>query len=128
MLRVSKQKDGDDGLAWGFGLDIIQVGIDSDGDPITSCVAVEAAMPSAKLLRVLGANETIVNAVIQEMAAAQTSGIEVTAVISEAVSRMPKPEGKRDTRKQHARRALETLCNGDDAPYWLHEDGTLEVV
>jgi hypothetical protein len=123
MLRVSKQKDGDDGLAWGFALDVVAVGVDADGEAITSCVVLEAAVPvGGKLLKPLGPKESIVNAVIQEMALAQSSGIEVAAVITESVKRMDPPaEGKRDTRKQHARRALESLCNGDEAPYWLDE-------
>lgn len=128
MLRVSKQKDGDDGLAWGFGLDVVPVGVDSDGEPITSCVVVEAQLPTARVVRALGAVEQVVNAVVQEMAEAQTSGIEVEAVLKEAVKRLPEPEDrKRDTRRMRARRALKALCEGDDAPY-LEEDGCLSVV
>lgn len=130
LLRTGKEKDGPDDIEFGFALEVVPLGVDEDGDPITSCAVVEAEVPSARILRVLGPNEEIVNAVVQEMAQAQTAGIEVAAVLREAVKRMPAPqEGKRDTRKQHAKRALETLCKGDDAPYWLHtEDGTLEVV
>lgn len=123
QLRTSKMKDGDDNLAWGFGLETVVLGTDEDGDQITSCVVVEAEVPTAQLSRKLGPNEEVVNAVIQEFAKDQTSGIEVTAVINEAVRRMPEPEdGKRDTRKQRARRALEALTTGDDAPYWLDGD------
>jgi hypothetical protein len=103
-LRVSKQKDGEDGLSWGFGLEIVPVGQDSDGEIITSCIVTEQATPEVgNLARPLGAKEAIVNQVIVEMAQSQTSGIEVDAVIVEAASRMPAPtDGKRDTRKQHA--------------------------
>jgi energy-coupling factor transporter ATP-binding protein EcfA2 len=128
-MRTAKQKDGADDLEWGFALETVELGMDEDGDPITSCIVVDAQVPSAKVLRTMGPKEQIVNEVIQEMAKAQTKGIEVTAVIVEAVKRMAAPvDGKRDTRKQHARRALESLCHGDDAPYWLHDDGTVEVV
>jgi hypothetical protein len=37
-MRLSKQKDGEDSLDMGFGLKIIDLGEDPDGDPITSCV------------------------------------------------------------------------------------------
>lgn len=37
-VRVSKQKDGSDGTQWGFKLNIVPLGFDEDGDPITSCV------------------------------------------------------------------------------------------
>ena len=72
--------------------------------------------------------EKLVAEVISEIALAQTSGIEVEHVIDEVARRAPEPEdGKRDTRKQHARRALKALSEGDDAPYFV--DGEcLEVL
>jgi hypothetical protein len=128
-MRTAKQKDGADDLEWGFALETVQLGVDEDLDPITSCIVVDAQVPSAKVLRAMGPMEQIVNEVLQEMAKVQTKGIEVTAVIVQAVAKMEAPaDGKRDTRKQRARRALEQLCNGDEAPYWLHDDNTVEVV
>jgi hypothetical protein len=92
-------------------------------------VVAEAELQGVRLLRQLGPNEVIVNAVIQEMAKSQTAGIEVGPVLAEAVKRMPAPtDGKRDTRKQHAKRALESLCNGDTAPYWIGDDGCIAVM
>jgi hypothetical protein len=129
-LRLTKSKDGEDGMAWGFDLEIITVGVDEDLDPITSCVVIEAQMPvpGAGPARKLGPVEVIVNTVIQEFAVAQTEGIEAGVVLAEAVKRMDPPgDRKRDTRKQRARRALEALCNGDDAPYYLGDDACLSV-
>jgi hypothetical protein len=128
-LRLSKNKDGEDGLQWGFALDIVQLGVDEDLDPITSCVVVEAEIPVGGVVdRKLGVVETVVNAVIQEFALSQTEGIEVGPVIAESVKRMEAPQdGKRDTRKTRVRRALETLTKGDDAPYWLGDDGCIVV-
>ncbi len=128
MLRVTKQKDGDDGLAWGFALDTVNVGIDADGEPVTSCIVVDAALPAAGVrLKPLGVVEAVVNAVIQEMAESQNSGIEVDAVLKESAKRLPEPEdGKRDTRRMRARRALNNLCEGD-GPYF-EEDGCLTIV
>ena len=122
-------KDGEDGMKWGFKLDVVQLGLDEDLDPITSCVVTEVDLPVGGVAeRTLGPNELVVNAVIQEFAQAQTEGIEVGPVIAEAVRRMPPPtDGKRDTRKQRARRALENLCAGDSAPYWLGDDGCIAV-
>jgi len=130
MLRTTKQKDGADDLAWGFGLDEVSIGMDSDGEVMTSMVVVEKELPTARVLKPMGAVETLVNAVIQEMAKAQTSGIEVAAIVTEAVKKLDPPEdGKRDTRKQRVRRAIETLCSpSDDTPYWLHDDGTIEII
>lgn len=128
-LRLSKNKDGEDGLAWGFALEVVQLGVDEDLDPITSCVVVEAEIPVGGVAeRKLGPVETVVNAVIQEFAQAQTEGIEVGAVIAESVKRLEAPQdGKRDTRKQRVRRAVEALTSGDTAPYWLGDDGCIAI-
>lgn len=129
-LRLTKSKDGEDGLEWGFDLEVVQVDVDEDLEPITSCVVVEAQMPivGAGAVRRLGVVEKVVNDVIQEFAQAQTEGIEVGPVLAEAVKRMDPPaDNKRDTRKMRARRALEALTTGDDAPYWLGDDGCIAV-
>lgn len=129
-LRLTKSKDGEDELEWGFDLEVVQIGVDEDLEPITSCVVIEAAMPviGAGAVRKLGVVEKVVNDVIQEFAVAQTEGIEVGPVLAEAVKRMDPPtDGKRDTRKMRARKALESLCSGDDSPYWLADDGCIAV-
>lgn len=40
-MRLSKMKDGEDGVRYGFKLETIVLGMDEDGDELTSCVAVE---------------------------------------------------------------------------------------
>ena len=129
VLRTTKQKDGDDHGQWAFELQDVPLGLDDDGDIVSSCVVVEAPMPVlGSAVKPLGRVETIVNQVIQEFATAQVTGIELDAVIAEAAKRLPEPEdGKRDTRKQHAKRALKSLTTGDEAPYFLEDDGTLSV-
>lgn len=44
-IRTTKQKDGDDEAQWGFGLGQVEVGVDEDGEAITSCVILEADAP-----------------------------------------------------------------------------------
>ena len=128
ILRISKQKDGDDDAQWGFALEKVEIGLDADGDPITSCVVVEQDVAVARVTRVLGPNEVTVNAVLQDFAKAQLAGIEVDAVVAEAVRRMPAPEnGKRDLRKQYAKRALTSLLKDDNAPYFMEADNTITV-
>jgi hypothetical protein len=129
-LRLTKSKDGEDGLEWGFALEVVQIGVDEDIEPITSCVVVDAPMPAVGgvSMRKLGPVETIVNAVIQEFALAQTEGIEVTPVVLEAMKRMDPPaDGKRDSRRQRVRRALDALCIGDNSPYGIGDDGCIFV-
>jgi ABC-type dipeptide/oligopeptide/nickel transport system ATPase component len=129
-LRLTKSKDGEDGQMWGFDLEVVKVGVDEDLEPITSCVVIEAALPAVGgiAMKKLGPVEQVVNAVIQEYAIAQNSGIEVGPVLAEAVKRLDAPtDNKRDTRKQRARRALEALTTGDDAPYWIADDGCITI-
>lgn len=130
LIRTSKQKDGEDGLQWGFDLSATPIGMDADGDVVTSCVVVETAVPaiqSTRAGRKLGKWEQHVVDAINEMAVAQNSGIETSAVIDLAIEREPKPEHGRDTRRQHASRALKRLCDEADSPYFLEDDGTLSV-
>jgi hypothetical protein len=130
-VRISKQKDGDDGKEWGFDLEVVPIGIDEDGDVIDSCIVKEAEVPVASSIdpkRRLGRWEKLVLDAISEIALGQNAGIEVDAVLTEAVRRSPPAEaGGRDTRRQLARRALLTLCKGDEAPFFL-EDGCLSVM
>ena len=129
MLRTSKMKDGEDDQAWGFDLDRQSIGMDEDGDIITSCTVreVDVAKVKAQAARPMGPVETVVHAVVMEMGEAQSAGIEVEAVLKETVNRLPQAEqGKRDTRKQRALRALKTLTDGDNAPY-LMEDGCITI-
>jgi len=133
MVRITKQKDGDDLGAWGFDLHVVNLGMDEDGDPITSCVAVEAELPvvdvsgAGGVVRV-GKWEKLALKVVGEIALGQTSGIEVDHVVAEMVKRAPPvEEGKRDKRKYHALRAVMALCEGDEAP-WFLQDGCLEVL
>lgn len=127
MVRVSKQKDGDDNGEWGFELKQVPIGMDEDGDVIDSCVVVEAGIPltgrPGDNRKRIGPWERLVLEVVGEIALGQNTGIEIKAVIDEALVRAPAPEeGKRDTRKQRIRRALLALCDGDDAPYFLEDD------
>ena len=42
IARITKQKDGVDGLEFAFDLHVVELGTDEDGDPITSCVCLPA--------------------------------------------------------------------------------------
>lgn len=122
VLRTTKQKDGDDSGEWGFELDVVSIGVDEDLDPITSCVVREAEVNKARVIgRKLGANEVIVNQVLQEFAKVQLAGIEVDAVLEEAL-RLADPEpAKRKATKNNLKRALRNLCE-DAGLYELDEE------
>lgn len=134
VLRITKQKDGDDSGAWGFDLEAVLVGLDADGDEVLSCVVIDAPVPVVQevgkgaLARKLGDNEALIASVVSEFALAQTVGIEVASVLDEAVRKAPAVgEGKRDVRRQNLKRALLALCEGDHALYKL-EDGCLSIL
>ena len=58
---IAKSKDGEDGASHSFALDVVPLGLDSDGDEITSCVIVphQTAQTVAKKTPTLGSNQTI---------------------------------------------------------------------
>lgn len=128
-LRLSKSKDGEDGLEWGFELKVVELGVDEDLDVISSCSVIEVSREpkeSRQNARKLGPVETVVNEVIHSVMMFQQDGIEVETVVEESVKRMEVPaDGKRDTRRQRVKRAIETLTTGDDSPFLIDEDGLI---
>lgn len=127
-LRTTKQKDGADFSEWGFDLEVVNIGVDPDGDTLTSCVVVEADVPSIGSTRKVGKNEQVILNVMAELTMVQTSGIELDAILELARAAMPLKEGRKDLRRQHAKQALKKLCEGDDAPYLWEDDDTITVV
>jgi hypothetical protein len=125
MIRVSKQKDGDDSGEWGFDLERIDIGFDEDEDIISSCVVVEAPIVATDSgrQRPLGKWERLAIEVITEFGLAQNAGIEIDAIVLEMVRRDGGIDpGKRDNRRHHARRAVLSLCQGNDARYEVDGD------
>lgn len=122
ILRVSKQKDGIDNLSWAFTLESVLVGLDDDGDEVTSLVVVETDMPAPDkpvAKRKLGAWEQVVLDAIALVDAGVTQmGLEV--LVDHVVATVPPPEeGVRDVRRQRVVRAVRSLTKGDDAPLFI---------
>ena len=132
--RLTKQKDGEDSGQWGFELMTVHVGMDEDGDVVDSCVVIEATLPQNEMEAAAASGrqrggrwEYLIREVMGEFTLAQSAGIEVEAVLSNCLARLPPPLG-RDTRRQCLRRALASLCEGAGALYRLEDDGSLAVV
>jgi hypothetical protein len=127
-LRITKQKDGEDGLVFGFRLASAVIGLDEDDEPITSCTVVDAA-PIEKKKGGAGANKNggkwaaRVLEVLGEFTLVQTTGIEKKAVLDEVVRRSPEdPDNKRS-----ASRALNKLLADDESEY-VFEDGCISLI
>lgn len=121
-IIIEKMKDGEDGLRWGFKLEIIELGIDTDGDLITSCVAIEAEvsaqkqdMDDRKGTKRRGRME---NHVLEVMATfGSESIVSALELIDKAADMLPAPEeGKRDIRRQSVTRAINSLSREKDGP------------
>ncbi len=119
-IRVSKMKDGEDGVRWGFNLETVTVGMDADGDEETSCVVVEADTRKAEIEPGRGTKRRgrIENHVLEML---ETFGerdiVPLAELIDAAVAALPAPEaGKRDTRRQTVVRAVESLSKEKDGP------------
>ncbi len=119
-IRLSKMKDGEDGTTWGFKLETILLGLDDDGDDITSCVAVEddvrpAAVEDKKNVKRRGRLETHL---LEVMATFPTDAIvRAEDLIRKACDMLPAPDaGKRDIRRQSVVRAIQNLSREKDGP------------
>jgi hypothetical protein len=129
LLRSTKQKDGEAGLEWGFTLGVVPVGVDEDGDVLTSCVVQEAAVPVASKGGA-GANKNSgvwaarVLEVLGELTLVQTTGIEKKAALDEVVRRSP--GAANESNRRAARRALDAVLSDDEGEYIL-EDGCISL-
>lgn len=119
LLKITKMKDGDDNLAWGFRLNIIDLGIDADGDPETSCVVEYMPAPLKKLSNdePKGARQRDVMDRARHCGAGRSEGALIQNVIDECVDLIPfekqTAEGskeRRDQRRGSVMRALDKLC------------------
>jgi hypothetical protein len=123
VLRVSKQKDGRDDLAWAFKLTEVPLGMDDDGDVISSMVVEETEMPAAPPpeerpvpgKRKLDTWELVVMEAITLIDPKITS-VTVEQLITLAVNTVAGPnEDQRDFREANVRHAITRLSTGKGA-------------
>ena len=132
-MRLSKAKDGEDGLRWGFKLDVVTLGLDADGDAITSCVVLETDLQATKLseterkaAKKIGRTEAHILDTM-ELIDPRVSSMNVSDFVNLCVDGMPAPEeGKRDIRKDTVRRAIKGMTKGPEAPLIL-ENGRVTL-
>lgn len=120
-FRVEKMKDGEDGAQFAFKLDVVDLGVDEDGDLITSCVVevdnapAPAAKGERKGVKRRGHIETHILEVMSTFGALDV--VETEDLIKRAIDMLPKPDKDgRDTRRQTVARALTALSKEKDGP------------
>lgn len=107
---ITKMKDGEDGTKFAFKLVPVGIGVDDDGEPVTSCVVESlAVVPPAikKAPRPGTVGRTLLDAIRDDLSVNGEVGI--ATIVETTVQLLPQPEGH-DTRKQHVMRALDTLA------------------
>ncbi len=124
-IRLTKMKDGDDGLRWGMRLEILPVGKDKRGKEITSCVALEtdAPLPSTPMddeprkgVRRFNATENHILEIVATMP--QVTSISREKLIMLCAEALPTPEvGGRDNRMVRVASAVDDMAKGKDAPF-----------
>jgi len=117
VLALTKQKDGDDMLEFGFKLTTVSLGFDSDGDEITSCVTEPVDGTQRKVRgagKKLGHNERLVLRTMGGMMPGEGEGAQVGRLIELVSARMlPPDEGKKDRRREMAHRAIQALQDAE---------------
>lgn len=126
-MKVTKMKDGEDGLKFGFKLTTVTVGIDDDLEEITSCVIeeLETQKPKEKTTeRGLKRRGRVENHVLETMTLfGGRDTVKLHELVEQAVSTMPVPEvGERDTRRQRVVRAIQQLGKEKDGPLQVKDN------
>ena len=135
LLRVAKQKDGDDQGEWGFDLAVLEVGQDSDGEAITSCAVIDAEVPVVEVAA-RGARKVekdsprgYVEEVLAEWGLAQNK-VAVSDLVDEVARRLQaKPDNatKMSSLRANAKRALTALAESADCCFFVDDDGFVNL-
>lgn len=120
VLEITKQKDGESGMRFGFVLAKVPLGMDEDGEVFDSCVVQfsavsEALAPQAikNPLEGLGPYGVCVMQVLEDFQRDQSTGIEIKAIKEEALRRMPRGDLNTDSRKDQIARAIRKLVKNN---------------
>lgn len=110
LAMATKQKDSVDGEKWPFKLKNVVLGVDEDGDEVSSCVVEhtdDLPPEGSARQRPSGKYEPIVYEVLQRMAIG--SSVHVDDLLAGAAKQMSKEADGRDLRKRNAKRGLDGL-------------------
>lgn len=68
IAKITKQKDGIDGLEFAFDLHVVELGEDEDGDPITSCVCKPTVAIATRKQKITGPAGVLLSAIHEAIA------------------------------------------------------------
>jgi hypothetical protein len=116
VATITKMKDGQDGLEFGFKLHTVIIGLDEDDEDITSCVIEHVEGGARKAIRKQqGTNEKLVLRCLDDLVSVGDERVDFTTLINEVMRQMTPPVmGKRDRRGELAKRALDALRESGD--------------
>jgi hypothetical protein len=123
---IAKMKDGVDGLEFPFKLQVLELGQDSAGETITSCVVEHLdESPRHSRREPKGNVERLVWRVVHNLVLLGEEAVTVSAVIEHAKSELAHdPAKSRDRRREIITRALQALAEGS---FLRIEDGIVRV-
>jgi hypothetical protein len=110
--RVSKMKDGEEGEVFAFKLQPLLLTIDDEGNEVTSCTVVAAAVKEPARAGPKGRVQKLVLGVAHQLMGTAVR-VGKTAVVEHAIAQLAAPaEDARDRRRNVVTRALQWLCGG----------------
>ncbi len=110
VATITKMKDGLDNVEYGFKLDVVNLGVDADGEAVTSCVVVPTdqgtVIGGARV--VLGDLERLTLRVLEDLEGLTGTDVKTNDLADAVANQRVPPEG-RDTRKQLALKTINRL-------------------
>jgi AAA domain-containing protein/primase-like protein/TOTE conflict system primase-like protein len=112
---ITKLKDGDDSPAFGFKLAPVPVGVDEDGDAVTSCVVEEAEVSvvsggtNQDKKRRMGDNERLLSDTLQDYFERENEWPTIDTLVNETVEKLPESNTKVSVRRVNLRNCLDKM-------------------
>lgn len=114
VATITKQKDGENGAAFGFELVPVVYGLDDEGNDIVSCVVGHTDDVPAKVRgRKLGARESLLLTTLHDLIGLGAEWADEDELLERAAEQMPHDPaaGKRDVRRQNLKASLRALID-----------------
>ncbi|MBO6807272.1 helicase RepA family protein [Thalassospira sp.] len=133
-IKVAKQRDGATGEEIFFALHALDVGTDSDGDPITSCVVVEGFKPEKQDHHPLSKVPVLMSS-FHDVAEEMTCGLAahrdkwMEAAIDAGISASADPANRKRTFRKNLAAAIDKglVFEVEDFPGWYRTAGEIEA-